>query len=381
MFCSNCGKNIPDKAMFCPGCGKAVAMTPVVQNETIPSAETEPGLNNQPESLNFQEPMAYVQQAPAYAEQQVPAFVQQQASAPEPPLAVVAPKKPPLKKEGEKQKQKISQVLLSALICIFIFVFMLVTFGIVTVREAGGSENVRQLPSEIDPVTVLEAMDNNQIESGDESDVRRAYNKMEIKDFLADVLAMISNYIFDDGKLQEIDPEDVYYIIMEDSELLHDKTGYSLDSEDVAVYLNDDGEELIYNLSSKDGEFVEIYDKVGIFCSKWIVAILILIQMGLLVLLFKIQKWSIRTLSWIGATVIAGALTYMIVFGMFGSQLITSALQYNELLYELINVVMDLVFWFIIKLGLILIAIGGVMIVTHIVTGKIRKSKRSTAAA
>lgn len=42
MFCTNCGKELPENALFCPSCGKSIFLSPAtspVSSQTTPIAD------------------------------------------------------------------------------------------------------------------------------------------------------------------------------------------------------------------------------------------------------------------------------------------------------------------------------------------------------
>ena len=75
MFCVNCGKQIPDRARFCPHCGASQ------DSYEAPAAAAAPVMQQPPQAQVRQMPVAPVQQVPAQQVQVAPA--QQVAPAPQ----------------------------------------------------------------------------------------------------------------------------------------------------------------------------------------------------------------------------------------------------------------------------------------------------------
>ena len=77
MFCSNCGKELPNDAVFCNRCGQSV-------KKATPISEPEPAIEPEPEPVFEPEPAIEPEPEPAFAPESAPAYEPEPAFEPEP---------------------------------------------------------------------------------------------------------------------------------------------------------------------------------------------------------------------------------------------------------------------------------------------------------
>ena len=83
MFCSNCGKELPNDAAFCNRCGQSVRRaTPIPEPEPVFAPEPAPAY--EPEPTFAPEPAPAYEPEPAFAPEPAPAYEPEPAFAPEP---------------------------------------------------------------------------------------------------------------------------------------------------------------------------------------------------------------------------------------------------------------------------------------------------------
>ncbi|MBQ4528947.1 MAG: hypothetical protein II998_12845 [Clostridia bacterium] len=261
-----------------------------------------------------------------------------------------------------KEKGKVFKIVMSSVLSLILFLSALTVLSFQTLRAALDSEELRKIPSKLDPIKMLEMVDSNNISDVDKSEFRRAYRKMEITDYAGKQLEMIADYILNGEELEAVDTDYIFNLVMSEEDYLIEEAKYNIKDDEVFVYLNGKGGDLLYNLTSPDGKHVAVYDAIAVLCSKWLLITIIAVQLCCIALMFMFVKKKINILIWTSVPMIAGSVLYLILFNVWGIGFVDNFLPDNEIVFDVAETIIHYLTGTIWSMGMIKLVAGLIMI-------------------
>lgn len=323
MVCRNCGKEINSKAKFCPKCGSPVANTEVIQNNEKTntndiSAQNDSLINYNTPNANNNSPLGS-NNTPAYDDS--PVINQNIANS----------------NKSSSSKLSAPRKILSIVICVFVFIFTLLPSMLCVARIGFQEDNIKELVSNEDLSEIKVIVDGEE-ESLPEyiiysvcyavgpefniskSTLEEVINDEKVNKIIGDVMGdVISEYtsMFVYGEKPNKLNEDLLLDRFRDVDnLIYKTTGYQLSYDDYSQVVDD----LLQGKLSFliDGQFEEKIGinpyTVSIIFSIPAICILFALDVGLIILLLKINGWKMKSsLRFIGVTLMLSGIVGLLL--------------------------------------------------------------------
>ncbi len=374
--CGNCGTVLPDEARFCVKCGT------FVERQVQPSEEEAAAVQVSEEVQTAEEPQV-TEEAPAEQEEDKPA-------------AEVSEKAKKEKKGGHR----VLRGMLTALLCIVLFVIGLTASVTFSVRRITSESSLTEMVMEADfteiktgfltgngrketlPEMLYNESTHLQQQFYSVRDLERLVNRDFVKEFVAEQLSQYMDDIFRNRGEGIIETEEVEEFLLDNSEAINKTLG--VDWSDTAYrylaeFVESSGMEKASDLSEIKEQFGGIFLAVRILFSYPVIILMAVIMILLIWAILAVNKASNGAFYAVSVSffVLAMLPLAMAVFGFFGASALDKAVAlgtdfYKAVLHPVRN--QGLI------LGGAFVAVGLIMITVAAIKTKIKKVKEKKAA-
>lgn len=375
MYCPKCGHGLTDGARFCSGCGHAFDVD-LISNQTINNKHSNNSDNavSANAEISFGDDLisntqTFISKSPSVNQICADSSLKQDGSLKE------------LNSElkGEKRfirkKQTVWQIILSTIICIFIFILTFTALSALTLRNCFDSDRLKDIPHSVNTEKLENTLEEYGVEKGDMREILQAYEEMEIKEFVDDKIEMFSDFILEGKDFGDFDTDEIVSLIMEERDYFWEETGYELNEDDIREYLDGEGREIIRGISSGESSAGSVLSVIRIIFSKWLIIIFILMVLTLALLLVVVQKFNLRAVAWLSVNVFISSLFFIFVFGILGKTVVSSVLTDYPQVLLFVKTLFGSVLGYIYKLGLTLMLVSMIAFAVYVIIKKVRNNK------